>query len=378
MSAVADSTGTILQTKVLEHTPLFLHTTPVSKLHQGLFRLLSELGLNASDLEKSYVCIGMSGVTFDYHRNVILPSILNNKFGKMIDLNKLAVTGDAEIVFNAATPATSGTGIICHSGSTAFAVGCIDGVVNPVRIGGWGPVFGDDGSGYRLGEAVLREISREADRGAVPSKLWQRTEEWLNSNPLGALIDHASDWKMIQDQIQKSSFIIKDKRTLLYQMAHASQQQGPDSDYKSMNGLEAWRQIASSLVIPLIRAAEDEDALALELLETAARDLTLQHGLAFEAANERLFLKCPSPVILSGGVISNNPLFTRLLKEKLRQRYHKVELDFIDSWKSPLKPVCGALLFALGKSTTDCLKVPTMTVRQTLHQSASKFQGLMN
>jgi N-acetylglucosamine kinase-like BadF-type ATPase len=73
---------------------------------------------------------------------------------------QVTVTNDAEPILAAASPDNIGIALISGTGSLAWgrnADGCVE------RVGGWGYLFGDEGSGYAIAIAGLRAAVRAAD-----------------------------------------------------------------------------------------------------------------------------------------------------------------------------------------------------------------------
>jgi N-acetylmuramic acid 6-phosphate etherase len=73
---------------------------------------------------------------------------------------RLQIVNDAWLVLAAGTPTGIGVAIISGTGSISVARGP-DG--RTARAGGWGHLFGDEGSGYAIGLEALRIVSQAAD-----------------------------------------------------------------------------------------------------------------------------------------------------------------------------------------------------------------------
>lgn len=82
----------------------------------------------------------------------------------------LQVTTDAHLALAAGTQEGWGICLICGTGSIAYGR---DSQGRQVRAGGWGYLFGDEGSGYAIGTAALRAVSQAAD-GRAPETLLTR------------------------------------------------------------------------------------------------------------------------------------------------------------------------------------------------------------
>jgi N-acetylglucosamine kinase-like BadF-type ATPase len=90
------------------------------------------------------------------------------------------VVNDAELILYG-LPQSVGLGLIAGTGS--IAVGR-DNSGTTARAGGWGYLFGDEGSGYQTGIAALRAASQAADGRAENTALLPMImQEWGLANP---------------------------------------------------------------------------------------------------------------------------------------------------------------------------------------------------
>lgn len=100
----------------------------------------------------------------------------------------LVLVGDEEIAIDAAFG--PGPGILVIAGTGSNIVGrCADG--RKVTVGGWGPVVGDEGSGYWIGLEAIRSALHAKDRGEQ-SILLDRMQNFWKLGSLGDLIAHVN------------------------------------------------------------------------------------------------------------------------------------------------------------------------------------------
>ena len=115
--------------------------------------------------------------------------------------NRLTITNDAIPVLYAAS--NDGTGIALISGTGSFAFGR-----NPsgetARCGGWGGLFGDEGSGYHIALACLRAASRAADGRGPQTILLPRTLEHFGITEPSELIPIVYSAKIDRPTIARS------------------------------------------------------------------------------------------------------------------------------------------------------------------------------
>lgn len=106
-----------------------------------------QAGLEPSRVEFEAACFGMSGGPAD--KQAILAEILRAK--------KLVVTHDALIALSGATGGEPGVATIAGTGSIAFGRNAAG---ETARAGGWGYLYGDEGSGFDIARQALRAMLR--------------------------------------------------------------------------------------------------------------------------------------------------------------------------------------------------------------------------
>jgi len=140
------STGTI---KVLRTTE--------QVAEERLKALLEELAAKANVplVEITRTCIGAAGASVDAVRRWSQQTLERYVGGEVL------VCGDEEIALDAAFPGMPGVLVIAGTGSIVIGR-CSDGSLH--TAGGWGPVLGDEGSGYWIGMEAIRTALRAQDR----------------------------------------------------------------------------------------------------------------------------------------------------------------------------------------------------------------------
>ena len=207
------------------------------------------------------VCVGLAGVAQPESERK-MQKLLSEEFpGKLVrvctDLDlTLEATGD-------------GPAIVLVAGTGSAAVGRKK--KGPIlRVGGHGPLLGDEGSAYDVGRRAVSAALREADRGKTDSVL--------------------------------AGKIVKELRVGDWEDLHLRVYSVPDEVFPR--------------VFPVVAAAADEgNAEAQSLLVHAATELA---GLVGDLV-ERLELKSQRFLLVkSGGMVGRSEYFDRLLEEKLR------------------------------------------------------------
>lgn len=204
----------------------------------------------------------------------------------------IKVESDAPAAFRAALP--EGDGIVVLAGTGSFAAGLWDG--QWLITGGWGPLLGDEGSGYWIGLQALRAVALAADERGPRTDLQEIFRRALHY-----------------------SFDIE-LRTFVYRE-------------------DVSRQRIAALTILVMQAAREGDAVALKILHDAGVELA---KLAANLGHRLKVDSRPVQVSLVGGVArKNSPVvdsFCQAVQEFIpHSRY--VEPCF--------EPWVGALILAL-------------------------------
>jgi len=121
-AVMADETGKVVSSHRIAE-PISLHTNPRPILQDRLTRLITQVlrngGYSLANLPSATVCIGLTGVTFKYHRQLTVPELFRT-WG--LECHNLIVTGDVEIAFVSHAKSLSGSAVLCHSGCTAYVI----------------------------------------------------------------------------------------------------------------------------------------------------------------------------------------------------------------------------------------------------------------
>jgi N-acetylglucosamine kinase-like BadF-type ATPase len=128
-------------------------------------------------------CCGMSGGAED--KRAILESILS--------ADELIVTTDAAIALAGGTPSGRGIIVIAGTGSMAFARNQAG---ETARAGGWGYLFGDEGSAFDLARQALRAALRMEEGWGSATVLREKLLEAGNAGSANELMHrfYAPDW----------------------------------------------------------------------------------------------------------------------------------------------------------------------------------------
>ena len=124
---------------------------------RSLDAVITESIANAS-IERSDIAVisaGLAGVDYDGSGADEMSSLFRDPEFKNVIIN-----GDMVIAHAGALSGMSGVLALAGTGSAILGVG-EDGT--PVKVGGWGPIFGDEGSAYGIAQNCLRAAARSFD-----------------------------------------------------------------------------------------------------------------------------------------------------------------------------------------------------------------------
>ena len=159
------------------------------RLTDMLQEVTAAVGVSLSDVTRT--CMGLAGLSSPAVRTWATRTVSGLAGGSLI------LCGDEEIALDAAF--AGGPGILVIAGTGSNAIGR-SGDGSLYGAGGWGPVLGDEGSGYWIGLEAIRAALREQDqaqagapaqanRGAGPtSVLLREVQAHWNLASLGDLV----------------------------------------------------------------------------------------------------------------------------------------------------------------------------------------------
>ena len=117
----------------------------------------------------------------------------------------LRVEHDARVALAAATGGKPGIILIAGTGSIAFG---IDASGRGVRAGGWGPILGDEGSGYSIGKAALTAILWEYDGRGKPTSLTRKITSRLEVNDIDEIVTRVYQGPLQRPEIARLAEIV--------------------------------------------------------------------------------------------------------------------------------------------------------------------------
>jgi len=121
--------------------------------------------------------------------------------------SRFSVVNDSELILAGGTPEGWGVALVAGTGSVCLGR-TREG--RTVRVGGWGPILGDEGSGYQMAISALHRVTETADGRADAKLLLEAVlRHWSLKDALG-LIRHVHADTMTPSEIAGLASVVLD------------------------------------------------------------------------------------------------------------------------------------------------------------------------
>jgi N-acetylglucosamine kinase-like BadF-type ATPase len=238
------------------------------------------------------VCLGLAGADRREIRQPILTWLR-----KAIPAQTHLLTTDAAIALEAALGRRPGVIVIAGTGSIACGR---DTAGHVARAGGWGSVFGDEGSAYAVGRSAISAALRARDGLTPPTRLEQDI-----SSSLGLV------------EIQRVA------------------------------GLKLTHQQVAALAPLVLAASRKGDRAAVQIVNEAARELA---RLATALIRRLKLGGQPVRVVLAGGLLLSNGTLRSNLRRRLKTLAPQAAVSVLRR-----EPVQGAIELARRSNPSDSI-----------------------
>jgi N-acetylglucosamine kinase-like BadF-type ATPase len=260
-------------------------TLATERLQELVLKAAQESGINPGQVERT--CIGLAGSSSEQVRTWAHSTLRGLVSGEIL------LFGDEEIALDAAFHGAPGILIVAGTGSNVIGR-CSNGT--SMTVGGWGPLLGDEGSGYWIGLEALRAGLRAHD---------PRVDSCL-------LVEIMAFWKL---------------RDLGELVAMGNQHPRPNF---------------AELTKVVTNCASRGDALAMSVLERAGEELATQIRLIISKMQDA---GCEpgdlTHVAFTGSVLAEIAVVRRSMESSLRASLLNLEIAM-----TPVEPLDGALWHA--------------------------------
>jgi N-acetylmuramic acid 6-phosphate etherase len=214
-------------------------------------------------------CLGLAGADRTDDRRSLLDWAADRQLAA-----KVAVENDCRLVLAAGTPADWGVAVIAGTGSMVLAR-TPEGQMR--RSGGWGYLFGDEGSAYALTLAGLRAVTRAFD-GSAPGTM-------------------LTELLLARLQVAEVKAIVP-----------------------AVYGRGLDRAEIARLADVVTTAAEAGDAVAINCLDNAAAELACTAGAAARLLTDNAIYAIP--LTFSGSLLTSCPNYADRVLSRLRVELH--------------------------------------------------------
>jgi N-acetylglucosamine kinase-like BadF-type ATPase len=285
--AIADLSGKIICQTVGKPSNFLI--IEVERAIENLFTLIEdclfEIQGDFSDVKQ--IVIGVAGAGREEDAKLLEKGFKDYSEEQRIHFKGVKVVSDAHVALEGAFPNSSGCILIAGTGSILFGK---DEQGKVHRVGGFGRLIGDEGSGYSIGRKALNAVTKEIDGRGESTTITELLNNKIDSGVSDKLINKVYKEKLDVASVAKIT----------------------------------------------IEAAENGDEIANKILSDEADELVL-YIKAFLA-------KVPSRklnISFSGSLIDSKNFYSELLKKKIKE-----SLPMVKVVKPVSSPVQGAILLA--------------------------------
>ena len=264
-------------------------TIGTDKVSDTIIELIKDCcdSASISPSEIKNITIGTTGAGRDSDAKKLQTAVVEKAKSVKLELNSFNVVSDARIALEGAFSGNPGSILIAGTGSIMFGK---DKDGNIHRVGGFGRLIGDEGSGLTLGRKGLNLISKYYDGRGKETRLTDKVQKQFN----------------ISDQ---SELIIK-----VYS-----------------------ENLSIQDIAPLvIESANEGDELCREILDQETNELLL-HIMAMKQKLNEDKMK----IVFIGGTITNDNAYSKMLREKIKKFLPDVIIHQTD-----YPPEIGAVIMA--------------------------------
>jgi N-acetylglucosamine kinase len=127
--------------------------TVKKSLDDAVTESMREAGIEGSDV--ACISAGLAGVDYDGRGADEMATVF-----RALGFENFIINGDVVIAHAGALSGKAGVLALAGTGSAILGVG---GDGTRVKVGGWGPIFGDEGSAYGIAQSCLRAAARGFD-----------------------------------------------------------------------------------------------------------------------------------------------------------------------------------------------------------------------
>ena len=234
--------------------------------------------------------LGIAGAGRLFERNSMKYGFKDFTVKLGFNLENIIVDSDARISLEASFPNKAGMVLISGTGSIMFGK---DEKGNIFRVGGWGRILGDEGSGFLIGKSALKAVAQAIDGRGEKTLLSKMCDEKYKLNSLETIIK----------AVYTDNFDI------------------------------------ASIAVTVLEAAKKDDKIAIAILDEAVEALCLHVKIMVE----KIEFKDTLGISFTGSILTNeNYIRTNLINTL------KVQFPFLEINEAEKDPLEGAIVMAMN------------------------------
>jgi len=234
----------------------------VKNIHTAIFEILQKL--DADNCLR--VLIGIAGLSAFNRTDELITEL---DFPKL----NINIINDAQLALLARLKGQNG--LVAISGTGSVVMGIVDD--KPIRVGGWGHLLGDEGSGYQISKLAFQQVTKETD------------------------LDEVSDFsKSFLKEIGAKD--ISDLLNIFYKL-----------DKKDVADFTPF----------VLKRAEAGDTVAESIIKTAANGLGSQINIAISKTN---WHNSTVSLAFSGSVVEKNSYYREVLIDQIKPNQQLVNI----------------------------------------------------
>jgi len=285
--AIADLSGKII--RQLSGKPSNFLVIGVEEAIENIFALIEEnlFALEGDFADVKQIVIGVAGAGRDDDAFLLEKGFKDYAEQQGVHFKGVKVLSDAHIALEGAFPSSAGCILIAGTGSILFGKD-EKGVIH--RVGGFGRMIGDEGSGYSIGRKALNAVSKASDGRGEETLISEMLNEKMNSGFSSSIIN-----KVYKEKLD-----------------------------------------VASVAKIVIKAAQEGDAIAEDILDEQADELVLH----IRSLINKILID-NFRVAFSGSLIDNKNFYSDLLRRKIRSTLPNVNVI-----QAAFPPLGGAIIFA--------------------------------
>ena len=251
----------------------------------------SQVGCSMDDVQS--IAAGLTGAGRAGDQQRMRDGLVEHAKKKKVKLKDIVIESDARIALEGAFKGKAGIILIAGTGSIAFGK---DPEGNVHRVGGWGRILGDEGSGYAIAREALNAVTKHLDG---------RGKKTLITDLIARKFDLSTHEELI-NAVYRDGFDI-------------------------------------AAVTPLvIQAAEKDDVEAARILNRATFELSEHVRALLLKIEKSTGARQKVPLALIGSVITSESVLSTVLKHKITFSMPQISIIAPES-----PPAYGAVLLAI-------------------------------